>query len=156
MKIALISDELTKDALSYEAHIKHITPFNYKLIFKFFKPDMLFVESAWQGHKSSWKYKIASYPDVPKRNNHRLAKVVKYAKDLGIPTVFWNKEDGVHFDRFIDSAKLFDHIFTVDTNSIPRYRQIVPTSTTVDTLMFAIQPKIHHFTGFNFRYKSAI
>ena len=155
MKIALISDELTKDALSYEAHIKHITPFNYKLVFKFFKPDMLFVESAWKGHKNSWRYKIASYPDVPKRTNHRLAKVVKYAKDLGIPTVFWNKEDGVHFDRFIDSAKLFDHIFTVDTNSIPRYKQIVPSSTTVNTLMFAIQPKIHHFTGFNFRYNSA-
>ena len=157
MKIALISDKLTQDSLKEESNvcIKNITPLNYKLVLRFWKPNILFVESAWQGYKEKWKYKIASYPDYPKRNNEKLKKVVQYAKSLGIPTVFWNKEDGVHFDRFIDSAKLFDHIFTVDENCIPKYKAIVDKKVTVNSLIFAVQSKFHNFTGFNFKSTKA-
>lgn len=157
MKIALISDKLTHDSLKEESNvsIKNITSLNYKLVLRFWKPDILFVESAWQGYKEKWKYKIASYPDYPKRNNKKLAKVVSYAKRLGIPTVFWNKEDGVHFDRFINSAKLFDHIFTVDENCIPKYKAIVDEKVTVNSLIFAVQSKFHNFTGFNFKSTKA-
>jgi len=155
VKIALIADELTCSALNEEAVIKRITPRNYKFILRFRKPDFLFVESAWQGYKNKWKFKIASYPDYPKRNNTKLQKIVSYAKKQGIPTVFWNKEDGVHFDRFIDSAKFFDHIFTVDENCIPKYRAIVDKHVTVNTLMFAVQSSMHNFTGFNFKYNRA-
>ena len=152
MKMALIADILTSTSLQLEVKTRHITPLNYKTILNFWKPDILFVESAWQGHRNRWKYKIAAYPHHLRRNNKRLTRVVAYAKKLGIPTVFWNKEDGAHFDRFIDSAKLFDHIFTVDENCIPKYREIVDKSVTVNVLMFAIQPSLHHFTGFNFKY----
>ena len=152
MKIALIADTLTSSALRLETYTRHITPLNYKVILKFWKPDILFVESAWQGHKNRWKYKIASYENHPKRNNKILVRVVTYAKKLGIPTVFWNKEDGVHFDRFIESAKLFDHILTVDRNCIPKYREVVNPEVTINTLMFAVQSSLHNFTGFNFKY----
>jgi spore maturation protein CgeB len=155
MKIALISDELTRDALSFEADIKNITPLNYKFVLKFFKPDILFVESAWHGYKNSWKFKIASYPQHPKRTNNKLKKVVKYAKKNSIPTVFWNKEDGIHFDRFIQSAKLFEHVFTVDETSIPKYKALLDSKTTINTLMFAIQQKFHFFDGFHFKYNYA-
>lgn len=156
-KIALISDKLTHDALNIEdgVVVKNITPLNYKIVLKFFKPDFLFVESAWQGYKNRWKFKIASYPDYPKRNNEKLKKVVKYARKLGVPTVFWNKEDGIHFNRFCESAKLFDHIFTVDENCIPKYRAIVDEKVTVNTLMFAVQSKFHNFTGVDFKYNRA-
>jgi spore maturation protein CgeB len=154
-KIALIADELTDTCLNYEANIYYITPFNYRFVLQFWKPDFLFVESSWHGRRNAWKFKIASYPDYPKRNNKQLQKVVKHAKSLGIPTVFWNKEDGVHFDRFIESAKLFDHIFTVDENCIPKYRAVVDDHVTVNTLMFAVQSKIHNFTGFDFKYRRA-
>ena len=157
MKIALISDILTQDALSVENKLesKQITPLNYMFILKFWKPDLLFVESAWQGHNSQWRYKIASYDNYPKRNNSKLRRVVNYAKKLGIPTVFWNKEDGIHFDRFIESAKLFDHIFTVDENCISKYRKIVSKDTTVNILMFAVQSKFHNYNDKNFSINSA-
>jgi hypothetical protein len=156
MKIALISDELTRISLSLENNIEiyNITPWNYKIVFRLLKPDFLFVESAWNGYKNSWKYKIASYEDYENRNNVKLKNVVFYAKELGIPTVFWNKEDSVHFDRFIDSALLFDYIFTVDGNAVQCYKSLTDAKA-VETLMFAIQPKIHHFTGFDFKYKKA-
>jgi hypothetical protein len=155
IKIAIVADELTSSCLSLNSHIKFLTNLNYKLVLKYWKPDFLFVESAWHGCRNSWKFKVASYPDYPKRNNEQLRKVVEYAKNLGIPTVFWNKEDGVHFDRFIDSANLFDHIFTVDENCILKYQAVVETSVTVNTLLFAVQPKFHFFSGFNFKHNRA-
>ncbi|GMN90436.1 CgeB family protein [Francisella sciaenopsi] len=157
MKIAIIADQITTATISYEGDCicYNVTPLNYKFVFKIFKPDVLFVESAWQGYHNSWKFKIASYPDHHKRSNAKLIKVVNYAKKCGIATVFWNKEDSVHFDRFIDSAKHFEHIFTVDENCIPKYRARVSAKTNVNTMMFAVQPKIHYFKDFDFKYKRA-
>lgn len=171
MKIALIADELTTASLQEEADIRIITPQNYKSILNSsWRSDFLFVESTWKGYKNRWKYGVASFPELnyqpsfPKRvyrfyhqnrGNRNLQKVVAYAKSLGIPTVFWNKEDYIHYDRFIESAKLFDHIFTVDSNCIPKYREVVEDNVTVNPLLFAIQPSIHHFKGFNFKYNSS-
>jgi len=155
LRIALVSDELTFACLKQECHLVSITPLNYRSVLCYWKPDILLVESAWKGKRESWKYKIAAYPDHPKRNNSVLANVVSHAKNLGIPTVFWNKEDSVHFDRFIDSAVLFDYIFTVDENAVPRYRERVDAAVPVNTLMFSAQSKIHNFTGFDFKYNRA-
>lgn len=143
--IYLIADALTRDSLkptgllcSFQAQSK-----------------VLLVESAWQGRWNRWKYKIAAYPDYPERNNRQLQRIVERAKDRGIPTVFWNKEDSVHFDRFIDSAKLFDHVFTVDETCIPKYKAVMGDDASVHCLMFAVQPKLHYFNGFNFKYPRA-
>lgn len=147
LKIALIADELTHACLKPECKIFQITPLNYKLVFKFWRPDLLFVESAWQGRGDAWKFRIASYPDYPQRNNDALRKVVTYARELGIPCVFWSKEDCIHFERFIDSASLFDNIFTVDVCCVERYRQRIGREVKVAPLMFAVQPATHNFTG---------
>lgn len=144
LKVALVSDELTRCCLKRECCVRDVTPLNYPFIFRFWKPDLLLVESAWSGWKNSWKYRIASYPDHPERTNSRLTKMVAYAKNLGIPCVFWNKEDGVHFERFKRSASLFDFIFTVDENCIPAYRELTANRVPVHSLMFAIQPSIHY------------
>lgn len=155
LKIAVVADILTETSLRMEAETVSITPMNYLLVLRAWKPDFLFVESVWNGKKDKWKYKVASYSDYPERSNKVLQKVVSLAKSLGIPTVFWNKEDGIHFDRFIESAKFFDYIFTVDENCIPKYRSIVDSNVTVSTLMFAVQPRFHHFSGFHFKYNRA-
>ncbi|MDE1556568.1 MULTISPECIES: CgeB family protein [Comamonas] len=142
--IALISDELTYSALKAEANIINITPINYWWVLNFCRPDFVFVESAWKGRRNAWKYKIASYPDVPQRTNKGLKKVVDCAKNLGIPCIFWNKEDGVHFERFIGSAALFDTVFTVDENCVPRYREVLGEQAKINVLPFPVQPAIHH------------
>lgn len=155
LRIALIADELTCHCLEDECVTRNLTPLNWRWVLRFWKPDLLFVESAWHGAGDAWKYNIAAYPDHPRRNNNQLAYLVAYAKTRGIATVFWNKEDGVHFERFIDSAKLFDHIFTVDENCIPRYRALVGPDVTVNSLIFPVQPATHNFTGFNFKHHRA-
>ena len=119
MYISIVSDNLTFLGLKSLDNLKIHEPLNF-----FKKPLFLLVESAWNGRRNKWRYKIASYPDSPKRNNRKLVDLVRKAKDKGIPTLFWNKEDGVHFDRFIDSAKHFDHILTVDSNCIEKYKSV--------------------------------
>jgi hypothetical protein len=96
LKIALVSDELTRSSLASECQTRNLSPLNYKLLLKLWKPDMLFVESAWQGARNAWKFKIAAYPDRPERTNMALRKVADYSRQLGIPCFIWNKEDGVN------------------------------------------------------------
>lgn len=154
-RIGLISDELTRASLKDECKVYDITPLNYKWVLRFKRPDILFVESAWNGWRGAWKYRIASYDSHPSRSNFRLRQVVDYARSLGVPTVFWNKEDGVHFGRFIDSAAVFDHIFTVAEECVGQYREAAPHAVSVNPLLFAVQKRSHFFNGFNFRLKSA-
>lgn len=155
LKLALISDKITREALAPECRIYDITPINYRAVLRLWKPDLLLVESSWLGWRNRWRYKIAAYPEHPDRSNLALLRVVEAAKKRGVPTVFWNKEDCVHFERFIDSARHFDHILTVDDNCRERYRQFTNPSASVHTFMFAVQPKYHNFTGFNFKDKRA-
>lgn len=144
LRVALIADELTRGGLKGVCQITHITPYDYLLKFALWKPDILLIESSWSGVYKSWKYKIASYPKHPKRTNIVLKRVTDAARARGIPVAFWNKEDGVHFDRFIDSAVFADHIFTTDANVIPKYKQQCPNARTVKALKFAVNPTLHY------------
>jgi len=155
LRIAIITDNLTAASLAFEARTYALSPWNYRFKLRYWRPDFLFVESAWLGHRNAWRYRIASYPDNPDRNNRMLVGLLQYARGLGIPTVFWNKEDGAHFDRFIDSARYFDHIFTVDENTIPKYRAHLGNEASVHSLLFPVQPRFHHFTGFDAKIKQA-
>lgn len=144
LKIALVSDDLTANALAVQTSVIHLTPLCRHYALRLYKPDVLLVESAWNGWRNKWKFGIAAYPDHPDRNNSKLRDLVGRARDLGIPTVFWNKEDGVHFERFIDSAALFDTVLTVDENCIPHYRDRLGPNVKLGVLPFAVQPAMHH------------
>ena len=150
IKISSILDDFSFKGLSCEFSVRNLFPYFCDFSIKFFNPNFLLVESAWKGFKGAWKYKIASYPNFPSRTNQKLINLVNKAKDRGLPTVFWNKEDSVHFDRFIDSAKHFDHILTVDSNCIEKYK-LLGDFKSVNTMMFPVQPKFHFFDGFNFK-----
>ena len=144
LKIALVSDDLTANALAVQTSVIHLTPLCRHYALRLYKPDVLLVESAWNGWRNKWKFGIAAYPDHPDRNNSKLRDLVGRARDLGIPTVFWNKEDGVHFERFIDSAALFDTVLSVDENCIPHYRDRLGPNVKLGVLPFAVQPAMHH------------
>lgn len=146
LKIALVSDDLTRTALGHECAVKDVTPRNFRRVLRDWKPDLLLVESSWRGSGDTWRYKIASYPDHPRRTNAALARVVSEARDRGIPAIFWNREDGVHFERFIDSAKLFDRVLTVDSTTIPAYRDALGDGAKVGTMMFAASHALHRPT----------
>jgi hypothetical protein len=112
-----------------------------------FDPDFLLVESAWRGNDDRWRYCVGSYTGAEYRGLPQLRALVEWFRARGLPTVFWNKEDPVHFEKFAEAASLFDIVFTSDENSIERYREQGGAASFVGTLQFAAQPRLHHPFG---------
>ena len=100
------------------------------------RPDMLFVESAWRGKDGQWADKINYL-------SQEIIDIIVLCRKMNIVTVFWNKEDPVDFETFIDTAKYFDYIFTTDENCIVRYEDNV-NHKNVYLLPFSFQPKLHN------------
>lgn len=155
MNIHLVADELTTAALKLN-EVKTYRSMTNVLLWKFRRPNFILVESAWRGHKDKWRYKIANYPEYPERNNVELRKLLELADKYNIPAVFWNKEDGAHFNRFIDSASLFKYILTVDSNCVERYQAILGDKVKVGVLPFAVQPKFHYPATSPPRYRKSL
>jgi len=104
----------------------------------------------------SWRYELAKQPKLLRLGKPTtIYRLVEYARGRGIPTVFWNKDDGAFFEAFIDVAKAFDYVFTTDKECIDAYRQQVPGDVPVNALVMPYQPAFHRFTGFAFEHKAA-
>ena len=136
LKIACIMDPFTYGAYSPEANFQQLTPKHWKSEITAFTPDMLLIESAWRGKDELW------WNTVPKKCDE-LVDIVNYCNRNNIPTVFWNKEDPVHFNTFIHTAALFDFVFTTDVDMIGKYK-VALRHNRVFMLPFACQPKINN------------
>lgn len=140
IKVACILDEFSYECFKYEATFFQLSIKNWKESMDNLKPDFLFVESAWEGYKKEWVKKISF---LNFHNDNTLLSLVKYCNYNNIPTVFWAKEDPHDFNTFIEAARHFDYIFTIDLNSVLRYRQILKHNN-IFVLPFAAQPRIHN------------
>ena len=140
MALAAVLDPFTSSCLKPEARLITFRPDNWRQTLDRHPPDAVFVESAWQGNDGAWRYRIASYPT---NKGDELVDLVRWARGRRIPTVFWNKEDPVHFDRFIERGGQFDHVFTTDADCVDRYRAQLGHNRVHD-LPFAAQPLLHN------------
>lgn len=85
------------------------------------KADFVFLESAWAGNNNDWQYAFTS-PGLKHANAQKLLKTISLVQDRqDLPLVIWNKEDPLHYDRFLPIMKKADHIFTTDSNMVPKY-----------------------------------
>ncbi|WIF96089.1 CgeB family protein [Caminicella sporogenes] len=140
LKIACIFDEFTTECYKDMCRLIKIKPDTWKAQLSIEKPHLLFVESAWVGNDGAWTGKVAYKNE---NNIKELRELINWCKRNGIPTIFWNKEDPVHFNVFINTARYFDYIFTTDEDSIKNYIEHVKHER-VYALPFAAQPKIHN------------
>ncbi|WP_432785372.1 hypothetical protein AAEX37_02217 [Oligella sp. MSHR50489EDL] len=81
-----------------------------------------FFESAWRANHSKWLYAFTS-PGLQHSNAQALLKVIELLKSRGLPIVFWNKEDPMHYEMFKPIAKHADYIFTTDALIVNKYKQ---------------------------------
>ena len=140
MAVVAVMDEFTAACFAPECRLIQPRPDNWRQVCEETVPSAIFVESAWSGNRGSWLYRVASYQ---KNMGNELAEMLGWAREKGLPTIFWNKEDPSHFDRFIEKAKLFSHVFTSDSDCVERYLQQMPHGN-VFALPFAAQPAVHH------------
>jgi ubiquinone/menaquinone biosynthesis C-methylase UbiE/spore maturation protein CgeB len=138
LTVASIVDPFSELALRYEFNLLQFGRDDWLETLERETPDLLLVESAWRGNRGRWNYTMTR-EDSPAE---ALVDLVNWCKENGIPTVFWNKEDPANFAVFRNTALIFDHVFTVDSNCVPRYEELGHTS--VSIWPFAAQPRIHN------------
>lgn len=140
LRIAVIMDEFTYHSYKYEADLLRLTFDNWKNEINSFMPHFIFIESSWHGNNGDWSKKIAYVTD---EKHSYIKELITFAQSLNIPVVFWNKEDPVHYDHFIHTAKLCDYIFTTDQDRVDDYKAAC-NHENVDVLQFAAQPINHN------------
>ncbi|MCX5472047.1 glycosyltransferase [Alcaligenes sp. A-TC2] len=136
LRVAGVMDEFTFHSYDPECELLQLHPEHCIEQLEKFKPHILFIESAWQGFEQLWKLKIST-------NGPEINACIDWCKRNGVPTLFWNKEDPVHFGTFIPLAKQVDYVFTTDIDCVPKYKARVGHDH-VYFLPFAAQPKTHN------------
>lgn len=137
-----ILDEFSGKCFAPHANLIEPRPDNWKALSELRRPDFALVESSWKGNAGSWQYRVAAYANPPGKE---LEELVSDFRSRGIPTVFWNKEDPVHFENFIDSASNFDLILTTAEEAVERYRE--RTDARVEVMPFAAETSLHNPIG---------
>lgn len=136
LKVAAVMDAFTLGNFKYECNLFQLTCANWKEEIDEFRPDLLFIESAWNGKDNTWYKKIAN-------GSKDLYDMSEYCRAKGIPIVFWNKEDPVFTDVFMSAAACADYVFTTDIDCIEKYKKNLQNDK-VFLLHFGAQPVIHN------------
>jgi predicted nucleic acid-binding Zn-ribbon protein len=145
LRVAAVLDEMSAACFEPDCDLLRIDSEGWAEQLEAHEPHLLLVESTWQGNNGSWQYMVASYTHPDYIGLPNLKALIAWCRERDIPTVFWNKEDPVHFERFKEAAALFDYIFTSDANCIDRYAALEREgSGPISSLQFAAQPRIHN------------
>lgn len=136
VRMACIMDDFTYGSYAPECELFQLTPEHWQSELEAFKPELLFIESAWRGKDELWGSKVGHC-------SQELQGIVAWCRERHIPTLFWNKEDPVHFETFLTTAQLFDFVFTTDMDCIHRYKAALGHEH-VYFLPFACQPAVHN------------
>lgn len=143
LTVGVILDTFSELGFRYEWNQVTFGPDDWHEQLSRTRPDLLFVESAWQGNAVKGQGRWRLHMTRDNRPSPELEALVAWCRDAGIPTIFWNKEDPPNYDRFLETARLFDRVFTVDAERIPDYRRDLGHDR-IDLLPFAAQPRIHN------------
>ncbi|WP_284975489.1 glycosyltransferase [Arthrobacter sp. efr-133-TYG-104] len=139
LTVGVVLDDFSAKAYAFEWNLVFLKKDRWLRQLQDQNVDFLFIESAWNGNEGSWRYQLTG-TSGPKPE---FLALMRWCRENGIPTVFWNKEDPPHFEDFLAAAKEFDVVFTSDENKLQDYRQALGHDR-VDVLPFAAQPAIHN------------
>lgn len=140
--VAFIGDVFTSDTFVPELTALRVRPDDWHDQFQTHSVDALFIESAWQGNDGAWTGIIGYYDD---ETHAPIAELIAHCRQQGIPVMFWNKEDPVHYNRFKRTASLCDYVFTTDARTIVDYKSLPDNQIkTVASAPFAAQPLLHN------------
>lgn len=139
LHVAVILDDFSLQAWGHEFEVIVLSPDKWEEQLTENPVDFLLVESAWAGNNGVWKYHLTgdTAPRPP------VLELLTWCRKRSIPSVFWNKEDPPHFEDFLDTARLFDYVFTSDSNMVSRYQEELGHNR-IYPLSFAAAPSVHN------------
>ncbi|GAB3404059.1 glycosyltransferase family protein [Flindersiella endophytica] len=98
------------------------------------KPNLLLVETVPREHPWS---------NLLRRRLGEAERLLDWFHKRGIPTVLWNTLGPGEAEAYDRIAQDFDHVFTVDPDSLPRYRALLGHDR-LGVLKPAVQPRLHN------------
>ncbi|WP_188667828.1 glycosyltransferase family protein [Tersicoccus solisilvae] len=139
LRVGVVLDDFSLDAFGPEWSLTLLDSDTWHQQLAAEPLDLVFIESAWRPNRGRWRSPLNG--DLPA--GAQVRRLVEACRAAGIPTVFWNKEDPVHYADFLDCARLADVVFTTDENRLAAYREDLGHRR-VGVLPFAAQPAVHH------------
>lgn len=140
LRVGLVADEFTTETLAASVDVVALDRRGWAE--QLDGLDLVLVESAWKGNGGAWHRGVGQYEDAEHAD---VVGLLDRCRELGLPTVFWNKEDPVHYARFVGTATRCDHVFTTDAGRVPAYLTAgAGRVRTVSALPFFAQPRIHN------------
>lgn len=144
LKAIAIMDEISEECWRFEMESFPINRQTYQQQVATSSADFCFLESCWKGNRGTWQYAFTS-PGLKHENARALLDLIPRVKEK-MPLVFWNKEDPMHYDRYLPIAKFADIIFTTDALKVSEYQRDVPDAK-VYAVPFAAQQQICNPSG---------
>ncbi|TBT83385.1 glycosyltransferase [Propioniciclava sinopodophylli] len=142
LRVGIIADEFTTSTLAASVQLVPIDRTTWRQQVATEQLDLLFVESAWKGNDGAWLRGVGHYSDEESAD---IRGLLSACRERGIPSVFWNKEDPIHFARFRATAAACDHVFTTDADMIEPYLATEGGMlAAASSLPFYAQPAIHN------------
>ncbi|MCT1834429.1 hypothetical protein M3D63_06500, partial [Kocuria palustris] len=147
LRIGLIADEFTTKTLQRAARIVVLDREGFVDQLRQDEPlDLVLIESAWSGNEAQWHRGVGYYSEEEDRP---LARLLETCRATGVPTLFWNKEDPVHIERFRRTGARTDHVFTTDADMIGEYLREAHqlpdgAAVTAASLPFFADPAVHN------------
>ena len=143
INLGLIADEFTTKSLSGSVNVVPLDRDGWHD--QISGVDAVLVESAWEGNGGQWHRGIGNYSE---EEHADIVSLIDACNKNNVPTIFWNKEDPIHAERFLPTAALCDAIFTVDSNLIASYRDAAGlVAKAVASMPFFAQPRIHNIVA---------
>lgn len=137
LRIASILSPWMNSCLQFEGNLIPLCLDGWQEVLHKERPDFLLVQSLLE-ESGSWEEYCASSDQNPSG----LTKLMTFCKREGIPTVFWDTEDHLHFPLFTQTASLFDRVFAADPKSVEAYGKLFKRE--VVHLGPAVQPALHN------------
>lgn len=135
LRIAGIVGNRLYQGLRFEGELLVLTPENWRRVLRFGKPHFLLMESFWNTATGHWHMaqSLASH------GREELMEIVSLARNLSIPTVYWNTQDHVFHGHYNDFARHFDHVFCADPREAEALRV---EGVRAEELLPAVQPAL--------------
>ncbi|MBP6862172.1 MAG: glycosyltransferase [Neisseriaceae bacterium] len=127
VKFISILDEISHASWGREFKLFEMNIDNYQEQLNGSTSQAIFLESCWKGNYGRWIYAFTS-PGLKHKNAQHLLSAIEVAKKKELPIIFWNKEDPMHYEKFLPIAQKCDVIFTTDENKVTDYKRDIPNA----------------------------
>lgn len=138
-KIGIIADEFLYESFKDVADVEYISRDKRHEVKEY---DFVIFATTWRGIDQSWTGAASANGPI----RYQMIKLADEYNSMGIPTVFYSKEDPVNYNLFKSLAKSCKYIYTTAEEVVNLYKEYTGNEN-VDVLQFGVNPVIHNPVG---------